>query len=290
VTYSLNQIHGFIAIRQLTLCFVLYQWDSSIIRKLPEWYESWPLLNGFFLDVKVWYETWWIFHGFSGFSMLFFKFALVRINFRCATSSWDRNLLHMVSHWWHTWMCLQRQAVSPSGLVPWKLLGLGAPAVEYSESLWEVGIQNYVSAMDSIPVPHLQSGEICSVLYSPTPQWYSPPKMDTGNPITSFSVSCLHIIAAAPGVKVMSRSISSPTSASRLSGSKTNLLTINHLVQIDGQETWFQASQESNVCGLEHSHVLIGKSNLHSAAWASHQDTCIEIHCWFCWVQRSIPN
>jgi len=56
-----------------------------------------------------------------------------------------------------------------------------------------------------------------------------PHKIDSGNPITTFSVSSLHIIAAATEVKVFPRPVSSATSAPGISASQSHLLTMNHM-------------------------------------------------------------
>ena len=56
-------------------------------------------------------------------------------------------------------------------------------------------------------------------------------KIDSGNPITTFSVSSLHIIAAATDVKVFQRPISSATSAPGISATQTHLLTMNHIAK-----------------------------------------------------------
>jgi len=58
-----------------------------------------------------------------------------------------------------------------------------------------------------------------------------PHKIDSGNPITTFSVSSLHIIVAATKVKVLPSLISSATSAPGISASQTHLLTTNHMAQ-----------------------------------------------------------
>jgi len=81
VTWSLNTTFAFIAIRQPILFFVLYRWDSSNIPKLHVQCESWPLLDGFALDVKVSYDTRWIFHRSSGSSRLVFRSSWVRFAF-----------------------------------------------------------------------------------------------------------------------------------------------------------------------------------------------------------------
>jgi len=61
-----------------------------------------------------------------------------------------------------------------------------------------------------------------------------PHKIDSGNPSKTFSVSSLHIIAAATEVKVSPRPISSATSAPGISAPQIHLLTMNHIAQ-----TWW---------------------------------------------------
>jgi len=58
-----------------------------------------------------------------------------------------------------------------------------------------------------------------------------PHKMDSGNPITSISVSDFQIIASATEVKFFRRPISSATSAPTLSASQTHLLTMNQMAR-----------------------------------------------------------
>ena len=55
--------------------------------------------------------------------------------------------------------------------------------------------------------------------------------MDSGNPITTFSVTDLQSIAAATEVKVFPRPMSSATCAPGISVSQTHLLTMNHMAQ-----------------------------------------------------------
>jgi len=55
--------------------------------------------------------------------------------------------------------------------------------------------------------------------------------MDSGNPITTFSVTNFQSIAAATEVKVFPRPISSATSAPGISASQTQLLTMNQMAQ-----------------------------------------------------------
>jgi len=58
-----------------------------------------------------------------------------------------------------------------------------------------------------------------------------PHTMDSGNPITTFSVTNLQSIAAATKVKVFPRPIWSATSAPGISVPQTHLLTMNHMAQ-----------------------------------------------------------
>jgi len=74
-----------------------------------------------------------------------------------------------------------------------------------------------------------------------------PHKIDSGNPITSFSVSSLQIIAAATEVKVYPRPISSATSAPGMSASQTHLLTMNQMAQ-----TWCARNFIPGKLGIEY--------------------------------------
>jgi len=61
--------------------------------------------------------------------------------------------------------------------------------------------------------------------------WVFPHKIDSGNPITTFSVSSLQIIATATTVEVFPSPISSATSAPGVSASQTHLVTMNQIAQ-----------------------------------------------------------
>jgi len=61
--------------------------------------------------------------------------------------------------------------------------------------------------------------------------WVFPHKMDSGNPITTFSVTNLQSIATTTEVKVFPRPISSATSTPGISESQTHLLTMNQMSQ-----------------------------------------------------------
>jgi len=58
-----------------------------------------------------------------------------------------------------------------------------------------------------------------------------PHNINSSDPITTLSVSSLHIIAAATALKVFPRPILSATSATGISVSQTHLLTMNHMAQ-----------------------------------------------------------
>jgi len=74
-----------------------------------------------------------------------------------------------------------------------------------------------------------------------------PHKMDSGNPITTFSVTNLQSIAAATEVKVFPRPISSATSAPGISASQTHLLTMNQMVH-----TWCARNLVPGRPGIEY--------------------------------------
>jgi len=97
-----------------------------------------------------------------------------------------------------------------------------------------------------------------------------PPTVDSGNPITTVSVSSLHIIAAATEVKVLPRPISSTTCAPSISESQTYCA-----------QTSFRAGLQLITCGMSHGPVTIGESDGHPAAWQPHQNTHVQIH-WNC--------
>jgi len=71
--------------------------------------------------------------------------------------------------------------------------------------------------------------------------------MDSGNPITTITITNLQSIATATGVKLFPRPISSATSAPGLSVSETHLLTMNHMAQ-----TWFAKNLVPGRAGIEY--------------------------------------
>jgi len=77
--------------------------------------------------------------------------------------------------------------------------------------------------------PIIPASSFCAIF---THSWrVFPHNTDSGNPITTFSVSNLHIIATATEVNVLLRPISSATSTPRMSKSQTHLLTMNLIAQ-----------------------------------------------------------
>jgi hypothetical protein len=74
-----------------------------------------------------------------------------------------------------------------------------------------------------------------------------PHNIDSGNPFTTFSVSSLHIIAVATGVKVMPIPIASATSTPGILQSPNHVLTVNHMAQ-----TWWASNLVLGKVGIEY--------------------------------------
>jgi len=74
-----------------------------------------------------------------------------------------------------------------------------------------------------------------------------PHKMDSGNPITTFSFTNLQSIAAATEMKVIPRPISSATSAPGITASQTHLFTMNQMAQ-----TWCTRNVVPGRPGMEY--------------------------------------
>jgi hypothetical protein len=73
-----------------------------------------------------------------------------------------------------------------------------------------------------------------------------PHKMDSSNPITTFSVTNLQSIATMTEVKVLPRPMSSTIRAPGISASQTYLLTIYDMAQ-----TWFARNLDPDRPGIE---------------------------------------
>jgi len=83
----------------------------------------------------------------------------------------------------------------------------------------------------SRPSPVILGKSFCALLRHSSRVF--PHKIDSGNRITTFWVSCLHLIAAPTEVKVLPRPILPATSDPGISESQTPLLTMNNMA-----ETW----------------------------------------------------
>jgi len=103
-----------------------------------------------------------------------------------------------------------------------------------------------------------------------------PHKMDSGNHITTFSVTNLQSIAAATEVKVFRRPIPSATSAPGISASQTHLLTMNYMAQ-----TWCARNLAPGRPGIEYLWPGTGLSVDWRIRWAFSSLTTSSRHsCW----------
>jgi len=290
VTWSLNAILAFIAIRQPTLCFVLYRWAPSNIPKLHEQCESWPLLDGFALDVDVSYNTRWILHRFYDSSRLVFRSVWVRFAFSaCNKLMCLKSVANVI---WS--MTLVKFSVTPS-IVTSRIgcrvdVSAGCPCsgVFWITMRWRGTELCLSSGHHSCSSPILP-GKSLFTIFTQSARVF-PYKIDSSIPSMPFSVSSLQIIAAATEVKVIPSPISAATSAPGISASQTHLLTMNQIAQTWCARNFVLGRLELNTCGLENGHQLIDKSGEHSAAWMPPQDTCVQICCWLWWEQYSILN
>jgi len=226
--------------------------------KLHAQWESWPFFDGFPLNVKISCETRWILRRISGSSILVFRSLWVRFAFS-VFNNWMR--LKLVTYVISS-MTLLNVSVIP-GIAT---IRIGSRA-DVSAGCHGSGV---------VWISMRRRGTECCLHdgYIPDPSPMSPgmsfcalfthssrviaQKIDRGNPITTFAVSSLHIIAAATKVNILRRPISSATCAPGISESQAHLFT------------------------MEHGPLLIGELNGHSAAWLPHQDTHVQIRCWSC--------
>jgi hypothetical protein len=88
----------------------------------------------------------------------------------------------------------------------------------------------------------------------------------SGNPITTFSVRCGHIIVVAREVKVLPRPISSAASTLGISESQIHVPTMNITAKSGAIEVSLPAGLELDTCGLKYSELLIGELYGRSAA------------------------
>jgi len=182
--------------------FVLFRSDSSKIPKLHEQCESWPLLDGFALDVKESYDTRWKFHQYSGSSKQVFRYSWVRFAFSASNKLIClKSVPYVISS-----MTLLNVSATP-GIVTTRIgsnadVSAGCPCsgVDWISELRqgpEFGQHNRYHSCSSPIIP----GKLfCARLTHPGSVF--PHKMDSGNPITTFSVTNLQSIAAATEVKI----------------------------------------------------------------------------------------
>ena len=195
--------------------------------------ESWPLLDGFALDVEVSYETRWFLHRFSGSSIFVFR------------SSWVRYPLSTCSKW----ISSQSVPYVISSMTLLNILATRGIVTTSISSNADVSTRCPCSGVDLIS-ERRHGNEVClcnryHACLSPiilgnlfssifTHLWrVLPHKIDNGNPTATLSVGSLHIIAAAAEVKVLPSPISSATSAPGGTESHTHLRTMNHI-----ERTW----------------------------------------------------
>jgi len=247
VTWSLNPILALIAIRQPTRFVVLYRWDSSNIPKLHEQCESWPLLDGFALDVKVPYDTRWIFHRFSGSSRLVFGSLWVRFTFSACNKlmSW-KSVANVISS-----ITLFNVSATP-GIVTTRIGSrVDFSAVCPGGGVFWISMRRRGTALclssgyHSHSSPIIPGKSFCTIFTHSARVF--PHKIDSGSPTATFSVSSMQIIAAATEVKVFPSPISFATSAPGISASQTHLLTMNQIAQ-----TWRARIFFPGRPGIEH--------------------------------------
>jgi len=231
VTWSLDPILAFIPLRQHTLFLVLYRRDSSNIARLHEQCESWPLLDGFALDVKISYDTRWIFHRVSGLSRLVLRSSWVRL----ALSAFNKSIsLTSVANVISS-MTLLNVSATP-GIVTTMIgsradVSAGCPCggvfwISLRGRCTELYLRRGYHSRSSLIIPRKSFCTIFTHLSRVFPH-----KIDCSNPIKTFSVNSLHIIAAATEVKVFPSPISSAHSAPGISASQTHLLMMNQIAQ-----------------------------------------------------------
>jgi len=230
-----------------TLFILLCQWDSLKHPKLDKQCESWPLLDGFALDVKVSYETRWIFHWFSSSSRLLFRSLWVTFAFSMCNKSMRLKLIAYVIS------SLILLNVSATPCIVTTRIGSRANASTgcpcsgvFCISMRQWGAELCLCNKYRSHCSLIISGKSFCTTFTYS-AWVFSHNIDRSKPITTFSISSLHIITAATDVKVFPRPILSATSASGISASQTHLLTINHMAQ-----TWCARSLVPHRPGTEY--------------------------------------
>jgi len=183
------------------------------------------------VDVSVSYDTRWIFHQFSGSSILVFRSFWGRLAFSgCNKLISLKSDPCVISS-----MTLLKVSATP-GIVTTRI---GSRAEISAGSLWggvdwisnrRQGTEfNHWSGYHSHSSLTMPGKSLCAkITHSATVFSH---KIDSGNLITTFSVTNLQGMAAATEVKVFSRPLSSATSAPGISASQTHLLKMNQMAQ-----------------------------------------------------------
>jgi len=183
------------------------------------------------LSMLRYHVTSWIFHEFSGLSILVFRYSWVRLIFSACNMFMslksDPSVISLMTHLnvSATLHIVTTMIGSRADVSAWCPCG----GVVCISERWQ-GTEFYLyNGYHSRSSPINPGKSFCAWLIDSSRVF--PHKIDSGNPITTFSVSNLHIIAAAAEVKVLPRPILSATIAPDISESQTHLLTINHMTQ-----------------------------------------------------------
>jgi len=163
-----------------------------------------------------------------------------------ATSRPVWNRFHVSWHRWQSGRCLPPQALwirigsRADTTAGWPWGGVACFSNMWPDTRFNICIGYHSRFSLTMPVMSL-CGKI-------THSWrVFPHKMDSGNPITTFSVTNLQSIATTTEVKVFPRPMSSAIRTPGISASQTHILTICHMTQ-----TWFARNLDPDRPGIEY--------------------------------------
>ena len=189
------------------------------------------MLDGIALDVQVLYNTRLIFHRFSDSSIMEFRSSWVRFVYSVCNKLMSFKSVPCVNH---SMTVLNMSATS--GIVTTMIsssadtcAGCLFGGVDWISNTRQGTKFNFWSRYHSRPSPTMPGKLLCAKITHSSR--VSPHQMDSGNPVTTFSVTNLQSMATATKVKVCPRPISSTTSASGILASETHLLTMNRMAQ-----------------------------------------------------------
>jgi len=172
-----------------------------------------------------------IFHRFCGLSILVYTSSWVRSKFLVCNKLTSLNSVQCVI----SSMTVVKVSATPGMVTTWigskADTSAGCPwgGVVWISNSWRGTEFNLWSGYHSHSSPTMLAKLLCAKITHSSRVF--PHKMDSGNPITTFSVTDLQSIAAATEVKVFPRPMSSATCAPGISVSQTHLLTMNHMAQ-----------------------------------------------------------